>query len=35
MNTENISDLLHVLNEDLARGGLTHDRFRIESKEPM
>jgi hypothetical protein len=31
----NVAELLHILNEDLTRGGLTHDRFRIESKEPM
>jgi len=32
---ENVGELLRILNEDLTRGGLTHDRFRIESKEPM
>jgi hypothetical protein len=31
----NVDDLLHVLNEDLMRGGLTADPFRIESKEPL
>jgi hypothetical protein len=31
----NVDELLHVLNEDLMRGGLTADPFRIESKEPM
>jgi hypothetical protein len=32
---DNIAELLRILNEDLTRGGLTRDRFRIESKEPM
>jgi hypothetical protein len=31
----NIAELLHVLNEDLMRGGLTDDPFRVEAKEPM
>lgn len=32
---ENVAELLRILNEDLTRGGLTHDPFVIESKEPM
>jgi hypothetical protein len=32
---DNVGELLRILNEDLTRGGLTGDRFRIESKEPM
>jgi hypothetical protein len=32
---QNVGELLRILNEDLTRGGLTHDRFWIESKEPM
>lgn len=28
-------ELLRILNEDLTRGGLTRDPFRIESKEPL
>jgi hypothetical protein len=32
---DNVEELLRILNEDLTRGGLTHDPFRIESKEPM
>jgi hypothetical protein len=35
VDDDNITELLHILNEDLTRGGLTRDRFRIESKEPM
>jgi hypothetical protein len=35
INEDNLGELLHVLNEDLTRGGLTRDAFRIESKEPM
>jgi hypothetical protein len=35
VNEDNLGELLRILNEDLTRGGLTHDRFRIESKEPM
>jgi hypothetical protein len=35
VDADNIADLLQILNEDLTRGGLTRDRFRIESKEPM
>jgi hypothetical protein len=31
----NVAELLRVLNEDLTRGGLTHDPFVIESKEPL
>jgi hypothetical protein len=30
-----LGELLRMLNEDLARGGLTGDPFRIESKEPL
>jgi hypothetical protein len=35
IDEDNVAELLHILNEDLTRGGLTHDAFRIESKEPM
>ncbi|HET8556255.1 MAG TPA: hypothetical protein VFL58_02980 [Gaiellaceae bacterium] len=35
VDEDNIAELLRILNEDLTRGGLTRDRFRIESKEPM
>jgi len=35
VDEHNLGELLRILNEDLARGGLTRDRFRIESKEPM
>ncbi len=31
----NIEQLLRLLNEDLMRGGLTNDAFRVEGKEPM
>lgn len=31
----NLGGLLRILNEDLTRGGLTGDKFIIESKEPM
>ena len=32
---DNFGRLLEVLNEDLTRGGLTREAFRIESKEPL
>jgi hypothetical protein len=32
---DNLDELLRILNEDLTRGGLTRDPFRIESKEPL
>ena len=35
VDDDNVAELLRILNEDLALGGLTHDRFRIESKEPL
>lgn len=35
VDEDNVDELLRMLNEDLTRGGLTHDPFRIESKEPM
>ncbi len=35
VDESNMAELLRILNEDLTRGGLTHDRFVIESKEPM
>lgn len=35
VDDDNIEELLRMLNEDLTRGGLTHDAFVIESKEPM
>ncbi len=35
VDEHNLGELLRILNEDLTRGGLTRDRFRIESKEPM
>jgi hypothetical protein len=35
VSDDNVEELLRILNEDLTRGGLTHDAFRIESKEPM
>jgi hypothetical protein len=35
VNEDNVDEMLRMLNEDLTRGGLTHDPFRIESKEPM
>ncbi|MGI8576275.1 MAG: hypothetical protein ACR2MA_13345 [Egibacteraceae bacterium] len=35
VDEDNLGELLRMLNEDLTRGGLTQDPFRIESKEPM
>jgi hypothetical protein len=35
VDESNAAELLRVLNEDLTRGGLTQDRFRIEGKEPL
>lgn len=35
VHEDNPGEVLRILNEDLTRGGLTNDRFRIESKEPM
>jgi len=35
VHEDSLGELLRMLNEDLTRGGLTRDPFRIESKEPM
>ena len=35
VNDSNVGEVLHILNEDLTRGGLTDEPFRIESKEPL
>lgn len=35
VDDDTIGELLRILNEDLTTGGLTHDPFVIESKEPM
>jgi len=35
VDEDSVEELLRMLNEDLTRGGLTHDPFRIESKEPL